>query len=173
MSENFVLHFHSCIKTLLTSTCWRLVSKMETRSSSTKILCDVKYIEHAEFPNGKLPLQKCIIEAMLYLLRPSRAGKAGRSMPDAARIIAYNLIEHWTFCNIYTLSVNAVCTRVEKLFLEFSNKIGTRSERRTPKWVARMKEYNLRINTKILDISTTNKERIRFLEMTGIKMLIS
>ena len=29
----------------------------------------------------------------------------------------------------------------------------------------------MRINTKILDISATNKERIRFLEMTGIKML--
>ena len=143
---------------------------METRSTSTKILCDAKYMEHAEFPNGRLPVQKSVIEVMLYLLHPNRAGKARRTTKDAARIIAYTLIEHWKFCNIHTLSVNAVCTRVENLYTEFSNNISTRNERRTPKWAERMKEYNSRTNT-LFDISTTNKQRIEALELTGVKML--
>ena len=143
---------------------------MERRSTSTKILCGAKDMENADFPNGRLPVQKSIIEAMLYLLRPNRAGKAGRSTKDAARIITYTLIEHWTFCNIHTLSVNAVCTKVETLYTEFMKNVGTRNERRTPMWEDRMKEFNSRVNT-LFDISTTNKQRIEVLELTGVKML--
>ena len=95
---------------------------MATRSTSQKTLCDVVYNENASFSNGRLPVQKSVIEAMLYLMRPARTGQAQRTITDASRMIAYALTDHWTFCNIHTLSINAIATKVEKLYQEFVKK---------------------------------------------------
>ena len=50
----------------------------ETRASTSTQLLDCVYKEDADFPRGMLPTKKEVLCAMLYLLKPSRAGKYQR-----------------------------------------------------------------------------------------------
>ena len=52
-----------------------MMASASTRSQAKKTLGNVDYIEHADFPHGVLPTKKDIIENMLYLMRPKRAGQ--------------------------------------------------------------------------------------------------
>ncbi|XP_041372580.1 uncharacterized protein LOC121385857 [Gigantopelta aegis] len=140
----------------------------DMRSKSQKIIREEIYIEKASLPVGKLPVQKTIIEAMMYLLRAERASQAQRSVTDAARILAYVLIEHWMFCNIYTQRMKAVTQSIEKLYKEFIRNVQTRVERRNEQW----KIYNQRVKVTLFDISAKDERRRKILEReTGIKML--
>ena len=69
-----------------------------------KVVDDVSYVAQSEFPNGVLPVEKDILCCMLYLLRPGMA-EPKRSINEAAEIVAFNLIEHWHLCSIYTIPV--------------------------------------------------------------------
>ena len=62
----------------------------ETRSKAKRTLCDTDYVEAFDLPNGVLPSKKHVVECMLYLLRPARAGKAVRTKEDASKILASN-----------------------------------------------------------------------------------
>ena len=145
--------------------------EINRRSKSKKVLAGEDFTERAEFPNGKLPVKKEVIEAMLYLLRSGRAGKEHRSVTEAASIVAYILIDHWTFCNIYTFTHTNVASKVLKLYKEFMNNHQTRKERRTESWETRMKEYVHHVKTSLFDISTEDDTRRKNLEKEyGVKM---
>ena len=85
-----------------------------TRSGTQKKLFDVVYSEIDEFPPGKLPLEKSVIERMLFLMRPDRAEKQSLSTHDAARAVAKELQEHWHYCNIYTCTMKAITEKLQK-----------------------------------------------------------
>ena len=83
---------------------WKIAFNMEVsfsnavvrRSSTQKKLLDTTYCEKDDLPPGKLPLEISIIERMMYLLRPDRAGNAMRSVKSAVHILGYVLQEHCT-----------------------------------------------------------------------------
>jgi len=85
-----------------------------TRSQARKTLVAAVYIENAEFTHGTLPTGKDIIQNMLYLLRPNRAGQAERSTEAAARLLAELIEEHWLFCNQYTIHSRHIKTHILK-----------------------------------------------------------
>ena len=82
--------------------------KYGKRAKSRKELGGGKYVEMEFFPNGRLPVEKTVIETMMYVLRPERAGRTSINKSLASRMLAYVLIEHWNFCNIYTITVRKI-----------------------------------------------------------------
>ena len=62
-----------------------------------------------EFPNGKLPL--CIDVLSVILTE----GKANRGKPIDWQDIAVDLILHWLFCSVYTMSIKAVKVKLKSL----------------------------------------------------------
>ena len=73
-----------------------------TRSKCQKTLHDTVYTEKCELPTEKLPVQKDVC-CMLYLLHPEQARKAMRMINEAAVLLSNALVEHWHFCNVYTI----------------------------------------------------------------------
>ena len=63
--------------------------KRKTRSKTQKIVNGTVYSESSGFSPGVLPTYRDIIQGMMYLLRPGRPGKHGRTMDEAARLLAY------------------------------------------------------------------------------------
>jgi len=59
---------------------WYSRSKMAplTRESGHRFLLDVEFLERESFGNGKLPTQKEVVEMMMYMCHPVRAGAANR-----------------------------------------------------------------------------------------------
>ena len=57
-----------------------------TRSKCQRTIHDTVYTEQCELPTGKLPVQKDVC-CMLYLLHPDRAGKAMRTINEAAVLL--------------------------------------------------------------------------------------
>ena len=66
---------------------------------------DVKYTSRPEFPKGTLPIEKDILLCMLYLLRPNQT-KTVSTIDEAAKIVAANIVDHWSLFNIYTIPVS-------------------------------------------------------------------
>ena len=71
------------------------------------------------FPPGQLPVGKRIVETMMALLRPNEAGKSYRTISEASRYVALLLMEHWEFCNIYTISYVSIVKKIETLYNKF------------------------------------------------------
>ena len=107
------------------------------RSTIEKYILEERYVEEFGLPNGRLPLEKSIIQFMLYLLRPGQPGKQ-KSYNDAARMLSYSLIDHWHFCNIYTINIQHVLEKVLTLYNEFKNNVQTRTSRRNDAWKIRV-----------------------------------
>ena len=139
-------------------------SAFKTRSSSQKHLEGVTYNEIEDFPNGRLPLEKSIIQRMLYITRPDRSGKQSLSVKQGAWILAQELQEHWHYCNIYTKTAVNIKTNIVTLYQEFIDNIQTREPKRTVKWKGKMAAYNERLNKELFDISTKDKNRINILQ---------
>ena len=59
-----------------------------TRSKTTRLLGTKEYTEAAEFPISKLPTNKNVIESMMHLLRPTRAGPTYLTKEQAAITLA-------------------------------------------------------------------------------------
>ena len=66
----------------------------------SKQLHNGSFTEKEEFPNGKLPVEKDVIEVMIYMLRPDRAGRLHISIKEATSTLCYVLIDHWNFGQI-------------------------------------------------------------------------
>ena len=96
-------------------------ANMNTRAKVTSILGDTAYKEAEGLPNGVLPTKKQVVECMMYLLRPNRAGTVNRSREDAAKILSYVLVEHWEHCNIYTIHERHVANKILVMYKQFSN----------------------------------------------------
>lgn len=113
-----------------------------TRSQARKTLGDVVYIEKAEFPSGMLPTRKDIIQNMLYLLRPNRAGQAQRSRDSRGQLLAELVQEHWLFCNLYTIHTRHIKKHILKLYGDFMTLSQTRKQRQNDNFFKRVEAFN-------------------------------
>ena len=144
----------------------------ELRSLTSKELAGVKYTEKFDFNNGLLPTEKDVLEMMLYHLSPIRAGRAQLSKDGAADMVADGLIDHWVWCNVYTLSRHAVRKNIIKLYDEFMYLVRTRPALRTEKWkLSKAQPFNEKVTKTLFDILVTDKARKKSLEVFyGVKM---
>ena len=141
-----------------------------TRSQTKKTLGDIVYTERADFPHGKLPTKKEILEYMLYLLRPKKAGQNQRSKDEAAGSLAEILQEHWLFCNIYAMTRRSVKLKILDLYSNFITLTQTRKNRRNEIFLGKVEEFNKDAN-KLFDIfcvDTTARENLE--KIFGVKM---
>ena len=142
----------------------------ETRSKSKKTLGGVDYFEAPEFPSGKLPTKRDIIQNMLYLLRPRRAGQDQRSKNDAIQLLAEILQEHWLFCNLYTLSTKSVKKHILDLYECFMKLVQTRESRRNDAYVAKVERFNTEANLTFDIFCEDESQRHKLETGWGIKM---
>lgn len=141
-----------------------------TRSKAKKTLGCVDYIESAEFPHGILPTAKHVVQNMLYLFRPKRAGKVQRSKDSAAQILAEIVQEHWLFCNIYTIHTRHIKKHILKIYGDFTNLIQTRKQRQNDAYRSRVEAFNLQAE-KLFDIFCDDSGVRKKLEQRhGVKM---
>lgn len=141
-----------------------------TRSRTKKELEGVSYLEASDLPNGVLPRKKDIIESMIYLLRPARAGKVQRTRSMAAKILASALKDHWLFCNVYTIREQYIANKIEALYTRFLTNLNRPQSKRSEKWKKDMEEYN-RDMEKLFDIFCENKlARESQEKIFGVKM---
>ena len=119
----------------------------ETRSKAKKVLCQSVYTEASDLPNGVLPTKKQVIECMLYLLRPSRAGKVQRSKEDAARILASAIQDHWMYCNIYTINKKYIVKKIVEMYERFCLNLRRPTSKQSENWKTQMVEYNISMDT--------------------------
>ena len=121
--------------------------RRETRSRTQKTLQTTVYLEASDLPNGVLPTKKQVIECMLYLLRPSRAGKLQRSKTDAAQLLASALQDHWMYCNIYTIHKMHISKKIMDLYERFCLNIRRPTSKQSEPWKAQMVVYNTTMDT--------------------------
>ena len=140
-----------------------MAAKRETRSSARKDLGDVVYIESDSLPIGVLPTRKDIIQSMMYLLRPQRAGQAQRTRDYAAHILSYVVNDHWLFCNIYTMRPRHIEKHILQLYKQFNNLIQTRSSRRNEAYLKRVEDFNNE-SMKLFDVFCQDEETRKKLE---------
>ena len=133
------------------------------RSATEKFLLEERYVEEFGLPNGRLPLEKTVIQAMMYALCPGQPGQQ-RSVNEAARVLSYSLIDHWHFCNVYTINISHVQEKIVRIYTEFKTNIQTRVSRQSNAWKERMKKFNERVTSSLFDISTSDAARIQNLE---------
>ena len=81
---------------------------------------------------------------MLYLLRPIRAGAVQRSREDASKMLSHALVDHWEYCNIFTIDHRYVAKKILDLYNKFYN-IKRKDKKSKPLWYA------------ILDCRVTNE----------------
>ena len=102
-------------------------SGLSTRSQVSSQLGGKVYRDADGLPNGILPSKQEIIECMMYLLRPTRAGSAARTRDDAALLLSHALIDHWEFCNVYTIDFRYVKRNILDLY-KFMNMMKNSSQ---------------------------------------------
>ena len=127
-----------------------------TRSKCQKTLHDTVYTEQCDLPTGKLTVQKDVVCCMLYLLQPDQAGKAMQTINEATVLLSNALVEHWHFCNVYTIGERHIVKKICGVYDEFKNNCQTRMDRKTDKWKERMSMYNhqLKLPPALFDILT-------------------
>ena len=113
-----------------------------TWSQGRKTLGSIDYMEKGEFPQGKLPTCRDIVESMLYLLRPKRSGQAQRSRGDASQLLAELLQEHWLFCNLYTINTRHIKNKILKLYEEFVSLVQTRKQQQNENYFSKTEAFN-------------------------------
>ena len=146
------------------------MASMETRSKAKKTLENCDYYESTEFPQGILPTRKDIIQFMLYLLRPKRAGKVQRSKEDAAVMLAMLVQEHWLFCNLYTVTTVSIKKHILSLYNSFLTLMQTRKNRQNENFKKRACDFNLNCNL-LFDIFCEDAIQRKKLEnVHGLKM---
>ena len=144
----------------------------ELRSLAFKEIAGEKYVEKFNFAPGLLPVERDVIEMMVYQLNPNRAGRAGYTKEQAAQTVADGLIDHWIWCNVYTLTNNNVQTKVLKLYKEFQGLVQTRTNRQTENWkVTKADPFNDRVSKTLFNIMVKDKiRRKRQEDYYGVKM---
>lgn len=142
----------------------------ETRSKAKKLILNSVYIEASDLPNGVLPTKKQVVECMLYLLRPSRAGKLQRTKDEAARILASALQEHWIYCNIYTIHNDHITKRILVLYHRFCLNLRRPTSKQSDTWKAQMVEYNTSMDTLFDIFCEDDKARKKKEDEFDIKM---
>ena len=141
------------------------------RSKSKKILHNATYTESSGFPPGVLPTNTDVIESMIYLMRPDRAGEKQRNVDDAAKILGYALRQQWEYCTVYTIQIEHIKKKIVKHYEEFRFNIQTRVQKRNQSWMDRMVIYNAK-NTELFDIYCKDEKsrKSREEEIGGVEM---
>ena len=135
---------------------------MKLRSNSQRVLGDTTYIEKHEFSIGVLPTEKDMIELMQYHILPKGKGIEQISIEEAAKILADGVIDHWFFCNIYTINKRHVVRKLIKLYNEFIDLVRTREPRRNEIWLNTIVvPFNFKVKTSLFDIVCIDKSRIK------------
>ncbi|XP_039344947.1 uncharacterized protein LOC120372169 isoform X1 [Mauremys reevesii] len=147
-----------------------VMESLDTGSKAKKTLGNVDYVESSEFSQGILPTNKDVIQNMLYLLQPKRAGQAQRSKEDAAQLLAELLQEHWLFCNLHTIATENIKKNILKMYEEFTKLYQTRKQRQNQSFTEKADIFN-RSSEQLFDIFCTDTVIRNELEQySGIKM---
>ncbi|XP_068810644.1 uncharacterized protein [Struthio camelus] len=146
------------------------MESLDTEVKVRKTLGTVEYVESSGFAQGMLPTKKDVVQNMLYLLQPKRAGQAQRSKEDAAQLLAEHLQEHWLFCNLHTIATKNIKKIILKMYEEFTKLYQTRKQRQNEAFTERADRFN-ESSDKLFDIFCTDTPtRNKLEEYSGIKM---
>uniref|UniRef100_A0A8C7A0X7 Uncharacterized protein n=1 Tax=Nothoprocta perdicaria TaxID=30464 RepID=A0A8C7A0X7_NOTPE len=111
-------------------------------AKARKTLGAVEYVEACGFAPGLLPTRKDVVQNMLYLLQPKRAGQAQRSKEGAAQLLAEHLQEHWLLCNLHTIATKSIKKIILKMYEEFTKLYQTRKQRQNQAFSERAGRFN-------------------------------
>ncbi|XP_051481964.1 uncharacterized protein LOC127387547 [Apus apus] len=146
------------------------MESLDTEVRARKTLGTVEYVESSGFPQGILPTKKDVVQNMLYLLQPKRAGQAQRSKEDAAQLLAEHLQEHWLVCNLHTIATQNIKKLILKMYEEFTRLYQTRKQRQNQAFTERADKFN-ESSEKLFDVFCTDVQmRNKLEEFSGIKM---
>ncbi|XP_051638447.1 uncharacterized protein LOC127468841 [Manacus candei] len=146
------------------------MESLDTEVRVRKTLGTVEYVESSGFAQGVLPTRKDVVQNMLYLLQPKRAGQAQRSKEDAAQLLAEHLQEHWLVCNLHTIATQNIKKLILKMYEEFTRLYQTRKQRQNQKFSDRADKFN-ESSEKLFDVFCTDTQmRDKLEEYSGIKM---
>ncbi|XP_041349536.1 uncharacterized protein LOC121368852 [Gigantopelta aegis] len=139
----------------------------------SRIVGKIQYVANMDFsfPPGLLPVGKKVIEIMMALLRPDIAGTFKRSISEASRLVSMILMEHWEFCNQYTVTLKAIMKKVESVYIRFRELVRWKKDREgTKTHQSKISSFNEDC-TQLFDIIVTDPNRRAELElMNGVKM---
>ena len=79
------------------------------RSTGRKDLGNATFIAKPHFTPGLLPSMQEVIEVLLFRLL---LGNGNLTRDEAIWEVATELIEHWTFQNIYTIAKVGICLNI-------------------------------------------------------------
>lgn len=145
-------------------------SQPMTRSKTKKTLLGKDYLEEPDFRNGLLPTKKDIIQNMMYLTRPARPGKRQVSKEEASGILAEVLLEHWLFCNLYTVTTKRIKLHILNLYAEFMYLNKMLGQRTGDSYKIKAKAFNDNCD-KLFDVFCDDSDTRRKLEENfGVKM---
>lgn len=147
-----------------------MMEALDSEVKARKTLGTVEYVESSGFTQGILPTKKDVVQNMLYLLQPKRAGQAQRSKEDAAYLLAEHLQEHWLVCNLHTIGTQNIKKLILKMYEEFTRLYQTRKQRQNQAFTERADKFN-ESSEKLFDIFCTDAQlRNKLEEYSGIKM---
>ncbi|KAM8805027.1 uncharacterized protein ACNFOS_005577 [Eudromia elegans] len=142
-------------------------------AAARKTLGAVEYVESCGFAPGLLPTRKDVVQNMLYLLQPKRAGQARRSKEHAALLLAECLQEHWLLCNLHTIATKSIKMIILRTYEEFSKLCQTRKQRQNQAFAERAGRFN-ESSEKLFDIFCADAlTRSKLEECSGIKMTVT
>ena len=97
---------------------------------------------------------------MMYLLQRDRAGKPQLTVEEASHMVTCTLVEHWQYCNIYTVTEKYVKRKVLALHKQFKDKIKKSSMKfyQKPEKMLEFDNFNAEMNT-LFDIFCENQRR--------------
>ncbi|XP_063263949.1 uncharacterized protein LOC134555866 [Prinia subflava] len=146
------------------------MESLDTEVRARKTLGTVEYVESSGFAQGVLPTKKDVVQNMLYLLQPKRAGQAQRSKEDAAQLLAEHLQEHWLVCNLHTIATQNIKKLILKMYEEFTRLYQTRKQRQNQAFSERADRFN-ESSEKLFDVFCADTQmRDKLEEYSGIKM---
>ncbi|XP_009988138.1 PREDICTED: uncharacterized protein LOC104381988 [Tauraco erythrolophus] len=146
------------------------MESLDTEVRARKTLGTVEYVESSGFTQGILPTKKDVVQNMLYLLQPKRAGQAQRSKEDAAQLLAEHLQEHWLFCNLHTIATQNIKKLILKMYEEFTRLYQTRKQRQNQAFTERADKFN-ESSEKLFDVFCSDTQtRNKLEEYSSVKM---
>ena len=130
-----------------------------TRSKCQKTLHDTVYTEQWTSSRETAISERCVLHAIPVTSWPAR--KVMHRINEAAVLLSNALVEHWHFCNVYTIGERQIVKKICGVYNEFKNKCQTRMDRKTDKWKERMSTYNHQLKSRLFDISTLDRQPAR------------
>ena len=88
-------------------------SHLHLRSANQKRLGNNVFTVKLGFKPGLLTTEKEVPEVLLYhMMPPKKKGHKQLSREQAYTSVAYGLIDHWTFQNVYTLTSKNIIKKI-------------------------------------------------------------